>query len=72
MVGTPLHMTARSARFRLITLVAFGALCNAITCVTAHADPVEEFYKGKELQLYVGNPPGGGFQAVVRGRENGI
>ena len=30
------------------------------------ADPVADFYKGKQLRLIVGNPPGGGYDLYSR------
>ncbi|MFM1816882.1 MAG: hypothetical protein RLZ98_3577, partial [Pseudomonadota bacterium] len=30
------------------------------------ADPVAEFYKGKQVSMIIGNPPGGGYDAYSR------
>lgn len=38
----------------------------AVVTMPAHADPVAEFYKGKNLSLIAGFPPGGGYDAYVR------
>jgi tripartite-type tricarboxylate transporter receptor subunit TctC len=46
---------------------AVVAACTAIMpVVTALADPVEEFYRGKTINLYVGTTPGGGYDIYAR------
>src|SRR5438128_10776042 len=44
--------------------------CACIATVVAHtgalADPVADFYKGKTISLYVGFPPGGGYDLYAR------
>lgn len=48
---------------RLLARIAAGFLTLAATLATTtlHANPVEEFYKGKTITLYVGYGAGGGF-----------
>ncbi len=42
------------------------ALCLAAPLVPAKADPVSDFYKGKNIQLIVGYGPGGGYDVYAR------
>lgn len=42
------------------------ALCFEGALEGAKAGSIEDFYWGKEIQLYVGNPPGGGYDAYGR------
>jgi tripartite-type tricarboxylate transporter receptor subunit TctC len=58
--SVPLHKTLRKA---------FAGLCLAFAALAtthAHAQSVEEFYKGKTLTAIVGNGPGGGFDFITR------
>jgi tripartite-type tricarboxylate transporter receptor subunit TctC len=47
-------------------LGAVIAACGALLTTQAHADPVADFYKGKQLQLIVGYGPGGGYDVYAR------
>lgn len=47
------------------TLAAFLLLGTAGTG-SAVADPIEDFYKGKSLQLIISSTPGGGYDAMAR------
>src|SRR5438132_13212334 len=44
--------------------------CTCAVMVVAHAsasaDPVADFYRGKTISLYVGFPPGGGYDLYAR------
>jgi tripartite-type tricarboxylate transporter receptor subunit TctC len=42
------------------------ALLSLLCASTAHADAVEDFYKGKTVQLVVGYGPGGGYDVYAR------
>jgi tripartite-type tricarboxylate transporter receptor subunit TctC len=46
----------------------FTCVCVAIlaACGQAAADPVADFYRGKSISLYVGFPPGGGYDLYAR------
>ncbi len=50
---------------RLRLLLCFCAL-TAASCAGASADPVADFYRGKTITLYVGFPPGGGYDLYAR------
>jgi tripartite-type tricarboxylate transporter receptor subunit TctC len=54
---------ATRRRFRLGLLTLF---CMAVMTMPAAADPVAEFYTGKNLSLIAGFPPGGGYDTYVR------
>ena len=46
---------------------ALGVMAaGALVTVEAGAQSVEQFYKGKQGNMYVGNPPGGGYDSYVR------
>ena len=45
---------------------AAAPLIAALLAVPAHADPVDEFYKGKQINLIVGFGPGGGYDIYAR------
>ena len=45
---------------------AAAPLIAALLAVPAHADPVAEFYKGKQINLIVGFGPGGGYDIYAR------
>ena len=47
----------------ILKLVAAGA---ALIATQASADPVADFYKGKQVQLIVGYGPGGGYDVYAR------
>jgi len=46
----------------------FGALvvASAFACTSANADPVADFYKGKQVQMIVGHSAGGGYDIYAR------
>lgn len=54
-------MTTRSG-YRLLSGVAALLLATS----SAQAEPVADFYKGKTISLYVGFPPGGGYDLYAR------
>lgn len=41
-------------------------LLSALTAVAARADAVADFYRGKQISLYVAFPPGGGYDIYAR------
>jgi len=45
---------------------ALAAIALAVSSSFAAADPVEDFYRGKQLKVIVGYGPGGGFDAYAR------
>lgn len=47
-------------------LTLTGAALALIAASKAKADPVEAFYKGKDVSIYVGSTPGGGFDLYGR------
>ncbi len=54
-----LRCILRGAGLGLAGLAALGA-------VSAAADPVEDFYKGKQITFLVGSDPGGGYDLLAR------
>jgi tripartite-type tricarboxylate transporter receptor subunit TctC len=50
-------------RFLVIALLGLSV---AITSRPANAEPVADFYRGKTISLYVGFPPGGGYDIYAR------
>ena len=46
-------------------LLSMAVLCGLVT-PAAQADPVADFYKGKEIRLIIGQPPGGGYDTFAR------
>lgn len=55
-----------SARRVLTACTLVGAALALIATSKAKADPLEAFYKGKEVSIYVGSTPGGGFDLYGR------
>lgn len=53
------------ARHRLIP-VLLAALAGFVAAVPSRADPVEDFYKGRQLNVIVGYGTGGGFDVYAR------
>ncbi len=49
-----------------VSTLAFSLLAALVAGVPAAADPISDFYKGKEVQLYIGYPPGGGYDIYGR------
>src|SRR6185437_467619 len=48
-------------------MAAVGAAVVLMACGSAHAqDTVAQFYKGKQLKLYVASTPGGGYDSYGR------
>lgn len=43
-----------------------GAALLALVPASARADAISDFYKGKKVSLYIGNPPGGGYDTYGR------
>lgn len=50
----------------LRALLAFLVLAFLAPALAALADPVEDFYKGRQISLYVAFPPGGGYDIYAR------
>lgn len=48
-------------RFLATALAGVAGLAAAFTVTAAQADPVEDFYKGRSITLYIGYGAGGGF-----------
>jgi tripartite-type tricarboxylate transporter receptor subunit TctC len=58
-------MTHRITQGRIV--VALGILALAVLLpADAAADPIEDFYRGRTISLYVGFPPGGGYDIYAR------
>jgi tripartite-type tricarboxylate transporter receptor subunit TctC len=52
---------------RAILPILFFVVASVTSAAShARAEPVEDFYKGKELQVLVGNPAGGGYDIYAR------
>ena len=50
-----------------LSLCAFGLCALSLLAPTAAlAEAVEDFYRGKTISLYVGFPPGGGYDIYAR------
>ena len=59
------HLVHRSLKACVrLGLISAGAA--VITMSHAVADPVASFYRGKEVSIIVGTPPGGGFDLYGR------
>ena len=56
------HAAASSARLR----VRLRGAVMLPACPSAKAEPVADFYRGKTISLYVGFPPGGGYDLYAR------
>src|SRR6266705_3334975 len=54
----------RGPRAKLLAVGA--ALCTAVSAITARADPVADFYRGKTLRMLIGYGPGGGYDIYGR------
>jgi tripartite-type tricarboxylate transporter receptor subunit TctC len=50
----------------LFSLIAGAAAALVVQSVPLVADPVADFYRGKTISLYVGFPPGGGYDVYAR------
>ncbi len=46
-------------------LACVGAML-LLACPSVQAEPIADFYKGKTISLYVGFPPGGGYDIYAR------
>lgn len=53
-------------RARLLSMVVLCGSAASAAQTAAQADPVADFYKGREIRLIVGQPPGGGYDAFAR------
>lgn len=51
---------------RAISGIGVMALAATIAALPAQADPVADFYSGKDIKLLIGSPPGGGYDAFAR------
>jgi tripartite-type tricarboxylate transporter receptor subunit TctC len=47
-------------------LVALHAVLVVVIATPVHADPVEDFYRGKTISLYIGTTAGGGYDLYAR------
>ncbi len=56
----------RRRRLRAWVVPTLAAALLAISGLSAHADPVAEFYTGKTLRILVGFGPGGGYDLYAR------
>jgi len=59
-------MINRTAWWRVGCALAAGFLLSGAASRAALADPVADFYRGKTISLYVGFPPGGGYDLYAR------
>src|SRR5439155_22400744 len=51
---------------RWAPMMGVAAAFAALVAQTAKAEPVADFYRGKPISLYVGFPPGGGYDLYAR------
>src|SRR5258707_10181644 len=51
---------------RALQHIAGACVALVLTQAPALADPVTDFYRGKTISLYVGFPPGGGYDLYAR------
>ncbi len=51
---------------RFLRLLTLACSCVALLPVAANADEVEDFYRGKQVSLYIGYSPGGGYDTYAR------
>src|SRR5215813_1563200 len=51
---------------RALQRIAGAGIALALAQAPALADPVADFYRGKTISLYVGFPPGGGYDLYAR------
>jgi tripartite-type tricarboxylate transporter receptor subunit TctC len=58
---------------RWTTIVCIGAALQATATAALAQDPVEQFYRGKSIAIYIGSSAGGGYDAYARalGRHMG-
>ena len=59
-------MTLRASFRRPLHGLVLGLAALALGASAAAAQPADGFYKGKTIQLFVGYPPGGGFDLYAR------
>src|SRR5215475_13188263 len=59
-------MMERTALWRVGCALAAASLASGAASPPALADPVADFYRGKTISLYVGFPPGGGYDLYAR------
>ena len=55
-----------STASRSLGLFTIVIMATAFASVTARADPVEDFYRGKTINFYIGSTPGGGYDLYAR------
>src|SRR5665213_3337820 len=61
MSTTALHRVPRKPRTHVFASL-MGAICAAgLSCSVAYSDPVEDFYRGKTVTVYVASDVGGGY-----------
>ena len=51
---------------RLHIVAALQAVLAVILAAPVQADPIEDFYRGKTINLYIGTTPGGGYDLYAR------
>ena len=49
-----------------LTGMLMGAVVALTAAATAHADPIEDFYRGKTMRMLIGYGPGGGYDLYAR------
>jgi tripartite-type tricarboxylate transporter receptor subunit TctC len=59
-------MSPHTTSMRWLRAAGLAALCAAALPGMGQADPVSDFYAGKNLSLIAGFPPGGGYDTYVR------
>lgn len=65
-VGVTLSQVHFPASWRARLLVFVVAVFDTAAVAAARADEISDFYRGKEITLYVGFSPGGGYDVYAR------
>jgi len=66
MLGWGMAVSRRSRRDFGITALGGAAAIFALVSVSAHAEPVEEFFSGRQIKFVVGSAGGGGYESYSR------
>src|SRR5260370_19028580 len=65
-MGWGMAVSRRSRRDFGITALGGAAAIFALVSVSAHAEPVEEFFSGRQIKFVVGSAGGGGYESYSR------
>src|SRR5260370_17350621 len=62
-MGWGMAVSRRSRRDFGITALGGAAAIFALVSVSAHAEPVEEFFSGRQIKFVIGSAGGGGYES---------